>query len=162
YADPTKPNTMPPQTATTIGDQLDDANVTWAWYSGAWTSTSNASIGARTGFPQSGTPNAAPNFQFHHQPFNYYAAFDPVTGAAEPTAHLKDESEFVHAAATGTLPQVSFYKPQGDLNEHPGYAALGAGDQHLADVIQMLEASPQWDHMMIIVTYDENGGWWDH
>ena len=31
-----------------------------------------------------------PNFQAHHQPFNYYAAMDPVAHAAERAAHLKD------------------------------------------------------------------------
>ena len=36
------------------------------------------------------------------------------------------------------------------------------GDQHLADVIAHLEKSPQWPGMVVIVTYDENGGFWDH
>jgi acid phosphatase len=57
---------------------------------------------------------------------------------------------------------VVFYKPEGDLNEHPGYAALAAGDEHLAKVIAALQASPQWANMVIVVTYDENGGAWDH
>ena len=33
---------------------------------------------------------AVPDFQFHHQPFNYYAAFDPVTHADARAAKLKD------------------------------------------------------------------------
>ena len=37
-----------------------------------------------------------------------------------------------------------------------------AGDEHIADVIAHLEKSPQWPHMLVIVTYDENGGFWDH
>ena len=36
------------------------------------------------------------------------------------------------------------------------------GDEHIADVIAHLEKSPQWAHMLVIVTYDENGGFWDH
>jgi acid phosphatase len=56
----------------------------------------------------------------------------------------------------------AFYKPQGNLNEHPGYADAMSGDQHLADVIAHLETSPQWAHMLVVVAYDENGGFWDH
>jgi acid phosphatase len=36
------------------------------------------------------------------------------------------------------------------------------GDAHIADVIAKLQQSPQWAHMLIVVTYDENGGFYDH
>src|SRR5947209_11315542 len=32
---------------------------------------------------------------------------------------------------------------------------------HIADLIARLEKSPQWGHMLVVVTYDENGGFWD-
>jgi len=32
----------------------------------------------------------------------------------------------------------------------------------LAGLVARLQASPQWPHMAIIITYDENGGFWDH
>ena len=105
-----------------------------------------------------------PNFQYHHQPFNYFASFAPGTPAR--AEHLRDGGlgggEFIKAIDAGKLPQVAFYKPQGNLNEHPGYADVLAGDQHIADVIAHLEKSPQWAHMLVVVTYDENGGFWDH
>ena len=53
-------------------------------------------------------------------------------------------------------------EPQGNLNEHPGYAEVLSGDEHIADVLAHLERSPQWGHMLVVVTYDENGGFWDH
>jgi acid phosphatase len=78
-------------------------------------------------------------------------------------AHLKDfDADFLKDVAAGTLPAVSFYKPQGNLNQHPGYASVAEGDAHLADVIAKLQASPQWKHMLVVVTYDENGGFYDH
>jgi acid phosphatase len=160
YADRGKPSTLPPQTQRTIGDVLDEKGVTWAWYSGAWTSTLAAATGDRN-FGAS-TPGAAPQFQFHHQPFNYYAKFDPVTAAAARAAHLKDYSSLVSDIVAGKLPSVVFYKPEGDLNQHPGYAQVVAGDQHIADLIAKLQASPQYARMVIVVTYDENGGFWDH
>ena len=48
------------------------------------------------------------------------------------------------------------------MNEHPGYTDVLSGDQHIADVIAKIQAGPQWQHTVIIVTYDENGGFWDH
>ena len=103
-----------------------------------------------------------PNFQAHHHPFNYFAAMDPVANATARSAHLKDYTDLVSDAAAGTLPPVVFYKPEGDLNQHPGYAPVAAGDAHIADLIAKLQASPQYAGMVIVVTYDENGGFWDH
>ncbi len=152
-ADPNRPTTLPPQRAQTIGDLLSAKGVSWAWYAGAW----QAALDGKGGPP-------VPNFQFHHQPFNYFAAYAP--GTAARSEHLRDGgmngTAFIAAIDHGALPQVTFYKPQGNLNEHAGYADVLDGDRHIADVIAHLEKSPQWPHMLVVVTYDENGGWWDH
>lgn len=152
-ADADAPSTLPPQHDTTIGDLLSAKGVTWAWYAGAW---KDALDGGR------GSP--VPNFQFHHQPFNYFVQFAPGTPARAD--HLKDGgmngAEFIKAIDGGQLPQVTFYKPQGNLNEHAGYADVMSGDEHIADLIGHLKKSPQWAHMLVVVTYDENGGFWDH
>jgi phospholipase C len=152
-ADPDVPNMLPPQHDITIGDLLSLKGVSWAWYAGAW---QDALDGGR------GKP--VPNFQFHHQAFNYFAQFAPGTPAR--AEHLKDGGmsgvEFIKDIDAGRLPQVTFYKPQGNLNEHPGYTDTMSGDEHIADVIAHLEKSPQWPHVLVIVTYDENGGFWDH
>jgi acid phosphatase len=57
---------------------------------------------------------------------------------------------------------VVFYKPQGNLNQHPGYASIAEGDAHIADLVAKLRAGPQWQRMVIVITYDEFGGAWDH
>jgi phospholipase C len=153
YANPAAPTTLPPQTVQTIGDLLSGKGVTWAWYAGAWQATLDG---------KNATP--VPNFQYHHQPFNYFA--DMAPGTAARAEHLKDGGlgggEFLKAIDSGALPQVAFYKPQGNLNEHPGYTDVLGGDQHIAEVIAHLQKSPQWARMVVIVTYDENGGFWDH
>ena len=158
YGDPAAPQTLPPQTLSTIGDRLDAKGVSWAWYGGAWSAASAGTPEAR-GLIYKGKVQ----FQPHHQPFNYYATFDPATRAAYRAEHLRDfDASFLADAAAGKLPAVSFYKPQGNLNQHPGYANVFDGDAHIAAVIAALEKSPQWPHMMVVVTYDENGGFWDH
>lgn len=154
-ADPAKATTLPTQTAKTIGDLLSAKGVSWAWYAGSW----NAASSDRSVIYN----NKVPNFQPHHQPFNYYAAFDPATHADARAAHLKDyDSDFLKDVAAGKLPAVSFYKPQGNLNQHPGYASVTDGDAHIADVLDKLQKSPQWKNMLVVVTYDENGGFYDH
>ncbi|MEO7073046.1 MAG: alkaline phosphatase family protein, partial [Rhodanobacter sp.] len=50
----------------------------------------------------------------------------------------------------------------GDLNMHAGYSDVDAGDRHLATVIDALQKGPQWAGMVVVITVDENGGWWDH
>jgi len=76
--------------------------------------------------------------------------------------HLKDEADFLKAIDAGTLPRVVFYKPYGADNEHPGYADVLTGDQHAAALIRSIQASPAWKDNVIVVTYDENGGTWNH
>ena len=152
FADPNAPNTLPPQHDITLGDLLSLRGVSWAWYAGAW---QDALDGDRA---------APPTFQFHHQAYNYFANFAP--GTAARAEHLRDGGlngvEFIKAIDAGQLPQVAFYKPQGNLNEHAGYADVMSGDQHIADLVAHLERSPQWPHMLVVITYDENGGFWDH
>jgi acid phosphatase len=57
---------------------------------------------------------------------------------------------------------VAFYKPVGRFTQHPSYTDLISGDTHIADLLERLRKSPQWNDMAIVVTYDENGGFWDH
>jgi len=166
YANPTAATTLPPQTQTNIGDELNTAGVSWKWYAGSWKAATadgtQVPSAARTVIYTPSSARGAPDFQPHHAPFNYYANMDPVTHAADRAAHLKDYTDLVADAAAGTLPAVAFYKPQGNFNQHEGYANLDDGDAHIADLVAKLQASPQWKHMVIVITYDEFGGAWDH
>jgi acid phosphatase len=168
---------LPPQTAPTIGDRLSARHVDWAWYSGGW-SNANGDVGApgwtNGNGPTCSDPNTAsgttfPNcpdklFQYHHQPLNYFASFAP--GTAARAAHLRDEAEFEAAANASRhhckLKRVSFVKPIGAENEHPGYASEHSGSSHLVDLLSSIENSRCAKHTMVIVTYDEFGGQWDH
>ena len=153
---------VPPQTQRTIGDALSEKGVSWAWYSGGWnaaTADGRRPADQKREVIYNGARGALA-FQPHHQPFNYFARFAP--GTAERAAHLRDGEDFLQAIDRGTLPAVSFYKPVGRLNQHPSYTDLQQGDAHADEVLQRLRRSPQWNKMLVIVTYDENGGYWDH
>ncbi len=185
---------LPPQTLPTIGDELSAKDVSWAWYAGGW-SNANGDVGApgwtngdaadpltptgcsdpnvdpsnRAGVPVAAWPHCPNNlFQYHHQPFNYFANFSTATeaGLANRAAHLKDEQEFFDQAAASTttceIPAVSFVKPIGQENEHPGYASESNGSDHLVDLLKAVEDSACAKDTMVVVTYDEFGGQWDH
>ncbi len=164
---------LPPQTAPTIGDRLSAKSVDWAWYSGGWDNaagnvggpgwTNGTTPGTCTD-PQHNPASVYPNcpdklFQYHHQPFNYFANYAPGTPGR---AHLRDEVEFIAAAKSGRLKPVSFVKPIGAENEHPGYASEHSGSSHLVDLIKAIRSGPQARSTAIVVTYDEFGGQWDH
>ena len=137
---------LPLQTLPTIGDRLSEQGVSWAWYSEGWND-------AVAGHPD-------PLFQFHHQPFNYFARY--ADGTAARAEHLQDIQDFFAALRANTLPAVAFVKPIGAHNEHPGYADLLSGQQYVADLVQAVQDSAVWKDSVIIITYDEGGGRWDH
>ena len=155
---------LPLQYHDTIGDRLSDADVSWAWYSGGWNDA------------KAGVANYL--FQFHHQPFAFFAKYAlaktpvPATGSSPAVpgvdspgskAHLKDiDADFFSDLQHGTLPRVSFVKPIGQDNQHPGYASVQDGAQWLRDTVQKIQSSRYWNECAIFVMYDEHGGLWDH
>jgi acid phosphatase len=182
FYQPYAPNTpdarrLPPQTAPTIGSRLSDRGVDWAWYSGGW-SNANGDIGApgwtNGNGPTCSDPDANPAakfpncpgklFQFHHQPLNYFKAYAPGTAARRQ--HLRDEAEFEALADQSgrhcKLKPVSMIKPIGAENEHPGYASEHTGSDHLVDLLTAVHDSACAKNTMVVVTYDEFGGQWDH
>jgi phospholipase C len=168
---------LPPLTNPTIGDRLSAKGVDWAWYAGGW-SNANGDVGApgwtngtgpKCSDPAALTTATYPNcadklFQFHHQPLNYFKNYAP--GTAARAQHLRDEQEFL-TAANGSgkncaLKPVSFVKPIGAENEHPGYASEPNGSNHLVDLLKAIEDGRCAKDTMVVVTYDEFGGQWDH
>jgi acid phosphatase len=168
------------QSNPTIGDRLSEKNISWAWYSGGWADA--AGMTTDPGYTNGAGPNcsnpnhdpaakfAYPNcpdavFQYHHQPFNYYANYAPGTPGR---AHLLDEADFLNALNSSrkpkkcALPKVAFWKPIGEENEHPGYSSTPGSEDKLTHVLQYIEGGNCRKDTMVIVTYDEFGGQWDH
>jgi phospholipase C len=169
-------------TPLTIGDLLSDHGVSWAYYGGGWDNAAG-NVGGRGWTNGDGPPCSDPtgpaagappdgdghnagwpycphwSYQQHHYPFAYYARYIP---GAPDRSHLQDEQDFFWAAANGQLPSVSYVKPVGSENEHPGYASEPNGSDHLVDLIQAVMDGPQAGNTLIVVTYDEFGGQWDH
>src|SRR4051794_23347167 len=168
---------LPPLSNPTIGDRLSAKGVDWAWYSGGW-SNAAGNVGA-PGWTNGNGPTCSdpatlanatfPNcpdklFQFHHQPLAYFKSF--AAGTQMRAQHLRDEQEFLGLAQdsqrTCRLKPVSFVKPIGAENEHPGYASVSSGSSHLVDLLKAIRSGRCAKDTMIVVTYDEFGGQWDH
>ncbi|HLH53861.1 MAG TPA: alkaline phosphatase family protein, partial [Verrucomicrobiae bacterium] len=145
-------NTDPTQAGYTlnIGNRLDDAGIAWKWYSGGWNLALSNNVAANTAL-----------FQFHHQPFAYYTKYAPYSDpngtlnpqTTGPQAHLQDEQQFFSDVTSFSLPPVAFIKPLGPNNEHPGYADVATGQEHVAQLVSAIQNSPYAKDTVIIVTY---------
>lgn len=138
---------MPPQTLPTIGDRMSEKGVSWAWYSAGWDDA----------LAQTDTTHL---YAYNHEPFAYFKKYGPNTEGRKN--HLKDEKDYLRAAKNGTLPNVSFVKPGLGYDEHPGSGTVLKGQTHALKLIHAALDGPQADKTLVILTYDENGGFWDH
>jgi phospholipase C len=90
-------------------------------------------------------------------PFQYFGQF-----ADNPT-HMKDYSALAGDIAAGALPSLAFVKALGYRTEHPGEGtSIRAGEEFVADVAQAIAASPHARDTLLLVTWDEGGGYFDH
>ncbi len=123
-----------------IYNRLNDAGIDWVYYYG------NLSIvNAIQGNP------ADP----------YYID----TGATDGTGKARRFQFFMRDAAAGKLPPVVVIDPAfggGGNDDHAPHHPID-GQELIATVYTALAKSPQWKHLvMMIVTYDEHGGFFDH
>jgi len=96
----------------------------------------------------------------------YYFGDVPVLSVLQgiPTeGHIKRFMyDFIDDAAAGKLPPVVYIDPGfGTNDDHPPHHPL-LGQQFLSAVYTALATSPQWERCMLLITYDENGGFFDH
>ncbi len=70
--------------------------------------------------------------------------------------------EFLSAAKAGTLPPFSLIDPDFLTNDdHPSHN-IQLGQAFMATLVAALTQSPQWKRTLLIITYDEHGGFYDH
>ena len=93
----------------------------------------------------------------------YFRRFqDPQSSLYRRGLHPRWPSDFEHDVRTGTLPAVSWIVPSMWRSEHPDYPpAVGA--ETIMSALATLVANPSvWERTALIVSYDENGGFFDH
>jgi len=123
----------------TFPEVLEDAGVSWKIY--------NAPNSRRS--PVNGMVH-------HFQPYR------PDTALFRKGIAPSYPSDFVRDVEQGTLPHVSWLIPPMSRSEHPSFPAAVGADE-IVDVLALLNSRPAlWERTALIVSYDENGGLFDH
>jgi phospholipase C len=81
-----------------------------------------------------------------------------------PESQFGKFADFQKAAKAGTLANYVFLEPEWTSkgnSQHPNYD-VSAGEQFLHDVYYALYGTPGWAKTLLIITYDEHGGCYDH
>ena len=76
--------------------------------------------------------------------------------------HHTSLDDFFTAAANGTLPSFSFLDPDYDTQSQENPQNIVVGEALLAQVVHALGSSPLWEKTILLVMYDEHGGYFDH
>jgi len=142
-----KGGSIPPSNVRTVGEALNEKGVSWAYYGGAYAA-------AVAGQPIGAAYCNICNFESY--------ASKIMGDTAQRTAHIKDATDFFAAVDNGTLPSVSFLKPDGLLDGHPASSKLDLFEGMLRKVVDHLNANPAlMAETALIITFDEGGGYYD-
>jgi phospholipase C len=126
------------------------------------------------GATSNGLPDNLPAFGYH----SFFETLDAAGIAATSYYHdlafqmdylrftgLAQIEQFFADAAAGTLPRYSIIDPKytgaGENDDHPN-ADVHLGQALIASIYAALAASPQWPRCLFVISYDENGGFYDH
>jgi phospholipase C len=103
----------------------------------------------------------------------YYSWGEPMTGlfaSKKYDAISYSKDRFFEDAAAGRLPNVAFIEPnytlvpelEGTSNDDHPHGSVLVGEGWIAEVYNALSASPQWERMVLVLNFDEHGGFYDH
>ncbi|MDB4955076.1 MAG: Acid phosphatase [Myxococcales bacterium] len=148
-------------TGPTIGDVLDTAGVSWAFYVEGYQAMVDASKQGRC-------PKAPSDC-----PFGlglYPCDFDPSDVPIDYYANLRDDPHVLHDyaqlasdLANDALPQVVFVRGLGYHSEHPGeYTTISDGVKFVGSIVDAVKASAYAPDTLVLITWDEGGGFFDH
>ncbi|MFO0614651.1 MAG: alkaline phosphatase family protein [Polyangiaceae bacterium] len=142
-----------------LGALLAQDGVTWKVYAGGYDAM-KAAVDAGT---CPAIPAACPaqvegypcTYDPSDDPFAYYAAF------ADRPEHFADVDALHADLAAGELPEVVFVRSIGYLSEHPG-SSLVDGVAFAEGLAREILASPVGTRTLVLLTWDESGGYFDH
>jgi phospholipase C len=152
-----KGGTVPPTNIRTIGEALNDKGISWAYYGGAYA--------AAVALEQDPT-NPLPAVQIgraYCNICNFESYSTKIMGdAKQRAAHIKDAKDFFAAVDNGTLPAVSFVKPDGLLDGHPASSKEDLFEGMVDKIVDHLKANEElFESTALIITMDEGGGYYD-
>ncbi len=150
---------VPPSSLRTIGDALNEKNISWAFFGGGFNAAARFDNGSTDPFDVIiGTGG-----DFYCDicnPFQYASSImgDP----AQRAAHIKDAIDFFNDLNQGRLPAVSYVKPDSFDDGHPASSKLDIFEAMIDRVLDGLNAHPELaENTAFIITFDEGGGYFD-
>ena len=152
-----KGGSVPPTNVRTIGEALNEKGVSWAYYGGAY-----AAAVALQHNPTSTDP-AVQVGRAYCNICNFESYTNAIMGnPAQRAAHIKDTTDFFAAVDDGSLPAVSFVKPDGLLDGHPASSKFDLFEAMAKKIVDHLTANPElFASTVLLVTVDEGGGFYD-
>jgi len=152
-----KGGSIPPVNVRTIGEALNEKGISWAYYGGAY----NAAVALQHN-PASTDP-AVQVGRAYCNICNFESYTNAIMGnAAQRAAHIKDATDFFAAVDDGSLPAVSFVKPDGLLDGHPASSKFDLFEAMAKKIVDHLTANPElFASTVLFVTVDEGGGYYD-
>lgn len=145
-------------TSASLGDLLDAAGVTWSWYAEGYDAMKDAWL---CPLPPSDCPLHLPTYPCIYDPSDIPQAYFAST--ADQPAHMRDYSQLASDLKQGRLPSVSFVKGLGYHTEHPSLGdTISAGISFVQNVVSTIEKSKYASSTLVLLTWDESGGYFDH
>jgi phospholipase C len=83
-------------------------------------------------------------------------------GAGRLAQHIRSTDDFFAAADHGELPAVSIVDPDFEAFSEENPQDIRRGESFAAKVISHVLHGPGWPHTLLIWTFDEHGGYYDH
>jgi phospholipase C len=143
--------TIPPSPLRNIGDELNENNISWAYYGDQW-SAYLANPDGNYVTPDNTYCNICDFFQYSTS----------IMTSASSRANLRDTTALYKAIRNGKLPAVSYVKPDGWLDGHPASSKLNLFEGFVKKIVDEVQANEDlWESTAIIVTFDEGGGYYD-
>jgi phospholipase C len=143
---------VPPSALRTIGDELNDNSISWAYYGGGY----NAAVRVANGSTDPTDLAIAPNYC---DICNFESYATSIMGSATQRAtHIKDATDFFADLQAGTLPAISFVKPDSYVDGHPASSKLDLFEAMLENIVDQMKDSK---NTALFVAFDESGGFWD-
>jgi phospholipase C len=148
---------VPPTNVRTIGEALNEKNISWAYYGGAY----NAAVDLQHN-PGSTDPTVLVGASYCNI-CNFESYSTAIMGDPDQrAAHIKDATDFFAAIDGNELPSVSYVKPDGLLDGHPASSKFDLFEGMVTKIMDHLKAQPKlMKETAFIITLDEGGGFYD-
>ena len=149
------PSGIPSSKVRTIGDALNEKSISWAYYGGAYNAAVNLANGSTNPLDAVG--------RAYCSLCNFASYASSIMGDSNQRKdHIKDATDFFAAVSDGTLPAVSFVKPDGLIDGHPATSKLDLFEGALRKILDTLDTNPDLKaKTALFITFDEGGGYYD-